>query len=64
MYKIFGLYKGGALFFILKAVGYGIASKSFEKNILLNKGTRILMQIMIDAKNETRVTVKINAGQS
>lgn len=57
-------YKGGALLFILKVVGYGIASKTFEKNILLNKGIRILIQIIIDAKNETRVTVKMKAGQS
>jgi hypothetical protein len=45
-------------------VGFGIASKLLERNILLNKGIRILIQIIIDAKNETRVTVKMNAGQS
>jgi hypothetical protein len=59
-----GNYNGGALFFILKVVGFGIASKLLERNILLNKGIRILIQIIIDAKNETRVTVKMKAGQS
>jgi hypothetical protein len=45
-------------------VGFGIASRLLERNILLNKGIRILIQIIIDAKNETRVTVKMKAGQS
>jgi hypothetical protein len=52
------------LFFILKAVGDGIASKLFERVILFKKGIMRLIQIIIDVKNETRVTVKIKAGQS
>ena len=52
------------MFFILKVVGNGIASKLFEINILFNKGIVRLIQISIDAKNETRVMVKMKAGQS
>ncbi len=52
------------MFFILKVVGDGIASILFEKTILFIKGIMRLKQIIIDAKNETRVTVKMKAGQS
>jgi hypothetical protein len=51
------------LFLILKVVGYGIASKLDENVILFKKGIIRCIQIIIDAKNETRVTVKMYAGQ-
>ncbi len=56
--------EGGALLFILKVVGCGITPKLFEKAILFKKGIVRLVQIIIDAKNETRVTIKMKAGQS
>ena len=52
------------MFFILKVVGDGIASELFEITILFIKGIMRLKQIIIVAKNETRVTVKMKAGQS
>jgi len=52
------------LFFTLKMVGYGMAAKLFEKVNLFKKGIARLIQISIDAKNETRVIVKMKAGQS
>ena len=68
LYRFFlnewGNQKGGALFFTLKIVGYGIASKLFENDILFKKGIVRLIQIRIDAKNETRVIVNMKAGQS
>ena len=45
-------------------VGCGMAAKLFEKANLFKKGIVRLIQIIIDAKNETRVIVKMKAGQS
>jgi len=52
------------LFFTLEMVGCGMAEKLFEKANLFKKGIARLIQIIIDAKNETRVIVKMKAGQS
>ena len=41
-----------------------MVAKLFEKVILFKKGIVRLIQISIDAKNETRVIVKMKAGQS